>query len=1235
MPTKPACSDAPVAADEFIRIEDVLDSEYRTISDLSTRDKGPALSRDQLMGLAFSGGGIRSATFNLGVLQALAQLKLLTQFDYLSTVSGGGYIGSWLSAWVARADKENFARELQEKSRTGKPVPHTPGIATVQQELSPAFSPADEPEQIQFLRNYSNYLTPKTGLFSTDTLAGIATYVRNFMLNLVILCTALSVILMVPRVAAFLGIQLHTVPLLSLSVGLGALAVAVFFINLNLATQLPGSLFNRERQLNSTPHDPWYVKRAWVIVCIVGSLVVSALFMTCWLAGTTHDRDVLGFENEPLQRFMAAVAIGTVAVWLIWEAALKAAQVEKQTDERPTWWWRLLGLVVGVAIGLAALVWLQSLFARGNSEAPDAIWHTVVWMFPGLLGAFGLAVIFIIGTSGRQFEEDSREWWSRVGGILLAVAIVWIAVSAAAIYGPFAVLSLRGVIQGVGVGWILTTVAGVRAAMSPATGRPGSSTLRDLLAKATPYIFIAGLLVALSYAVHHVLALGTHAPGCPDSEFSGCSWSNYSSWISGWLHTPALWAVWLGCFALMLFFAWRVDVNVFSFHMFYRNRLVRCYLGASNRERKAHPFTGFDGNDSPPIKDLKQRPYHLVNTAINITAGERLAWQERKAASFVMSPLYCGYDLGSVNGMPGSFYQRTDDYVCEVNGCLGLGSALAISGAAASPNQGYHSTPAVAFLLTVFNVRLGWWMQNPSRRDIWRKPGPRFGFRYLVAELFGATDERSKFVYLSDGGHFDNLGIYELVKRRCRFIVACDAGCDPKIDFEDLGNAIRKCKIDLGVTIDIDARVIVPDPVIRNSMFHCAVGTVRYPGASSRRGQGAADNAGDGYEGYLLYIKPSLSGNEPRDVLQYASANPEFPHETTSDQWFAESQFESYRKLGYHITREVFMSAGVDEKLGRESMFVALKQKWHPPSAAVKQAFSRHADQLKLLQAAQKSDPELRFLDAQIYPEWNRLMQGKQAVYPPRLSMPAKASELRAGFYFCSTLLGLMESVYIDLNLEDEYDHPDNRGWVNLFKHWSWSTMVRATYAVCCGTYGARFQTFCRSKLELTPGNVILAATPERNAAVGLCRDRQALESYLEDAEHRSYDLNFEEVRIIRSIASVYQELDELILLRLRVNDPSQPDPDADTARALEFTFGFALTNRKREYVCFRVQDHLRGMGLARLALRSLCKRGYTSIAPDAPVPFDEHQRRFRDLLSSVLREQERTVEAIEAESQK
>ena len=199
----------------------------------------------------------------------------------------------------------------------------------------------------------------------------------------------------------------------------------------------------------------------------------------------------------------------------------------------------------------------------------------------------------------------------------------------------------------------------------------------------------------------------------------------------------------------------------------------------------------------------------------------------------------------------------------------------------------------MAFLLTVFNVRLGWWLQNPARPDKWSKPGPKFAGALLLKELLAFTDEQSSYVYLSDGGHFDNLGLYELVRRGCRYIIASDAGMDPKFQFEDLGNAIRKCQIDLGVRIEIGVEGIRPDAAGK-SLFHCAVGLIHYE--SSPMG---------GETGYLLYIKPSMNGNEPTDVAQYQAAHPEFPHQPTSDQWFDESQFESYRRLGRHIGQTV------------------------------------------------------------------------------------------------------------------------------------------------------------------------------------------------------------------------------------------------------------------------------------------------------------------------------------------
>ncbi len=222
----------------------------------------------------------------------------------------------------------------------------------------------------------------------------------------------------------------------------------------------------------------------------------------------------------------------------------------------------------------------------------------------------------------------------------------------------------------------------------------------------------------------------------------------------------------------------------------------------------------------------------------------------------------------------------------------GLGTAMAISGAAANPNQGYHTSTAVAFMLTVFDVRLGWWLANPRRPAMLPYAGPVFGFGYLVKELFGLTDARTKFINLSDGGHFDNMGLYELIRRKCRYIVVCDGEQDQDLTFEGLASAIRKCRIDFNTEICIDLDTIRKKKGKHGpaefSEAHFALGTIYYPDDRLN-------------PAHLLYLKSSLTGDEPADVLQYHSKEPLFPHQSTGDQWFDESQFESYRRLGLHI----------------------------------------------------------------------------------------------------------------------------------------------------------------------------------------------------------------------------------------------------------------------------------------------------------------------------------------------
>jgi hypothetical protein len=287
--------------------------------------------------------------------------------------------------------------------------------------------------------------------------------------------------------------------------------------------------------------------------------------------------------------------------------------------------------------------------------------------------------------------------------------------------------------------------------------------------------------------------------------------------------------------------------------------------------------------------------FHVVNITLNVVKTARLAWQQRKAESFTVSPLHSG---AAYKG-----YRPSNDYGGkEPTPGISLGTAMAISGAAASPNMGYNSSPSITLLLALFNVRLGWWLGNPGEegKDTYKEEGPLTAIRPLAEETFGLTTDTKPWVYLSDGGHFENLGIYEMVRRRCRFILVVDAGCDPNFEFFDLGNALRKIYIDLGIRVtfrDLDKLKNRPSAE-QSAVPYFAIGSIKYKEADN---YGGADNGVE--DGVILYIKPAYHGIiENGGVRSYAMTSKEFPHEPTADQWFTESQFESYRTLALDIT---------------------------------------------------------------------------------------------------------------------------------------------------------------------------------------------------------------------------------------------------------------------------------------------------------------------------------------------
>jgi hypothetical protein len=298
------------------------------------------------------------------------------------------------------------------------------------------------------------------------------------------------------------------------------------------------------------------------------------------------------------------------------------------------------------------------------------------------------------------------------------------------------------------------------------------------------------------------------------------------------------------------------------------------------------------------------RPLPIVNTAINLVAGTDLAWQERQADSFTLTALHGGSPSVRYRAMAG-----TDAAPRGYGGRSGvsLGTAITISGAAANPNMGYHSSSVVTLLLTLFNARLGSWLGNPRYDARFNHSCPQDRVLPMALhEAFGFTDASGDYVNLSDGGHFENLGLYELVRRGCSYVLVIDAGCDENYAFEDLGNAVRKIRVDLGISVTFRGFHVGPDQpsasggAVSGSGRYVAIGEIQY----SRRDPSLED-------GKLLYVKPAIfAHDEPIDVRNYGRTNPKYPHEPTTDQWFSESQFESYRALGEHIVWTVSGATG-------------------------------------------------------------------------------------------------------------------------------------------------------------------------------------------------------------------------------------------------------------------------------------------------------------------------------------
>ena len=338
-------------------------------------------------------------------------------------------------------------------------------------------------------------------------------------------------------------------------------------------------------------------------------------------------------------------------------------------------------------------------------------------------------------------------------------------------------------------------------------------------------------------------------------------------------HTPLLtttgFAIWLG---VSLLFAFICDINAVSMHSYYRSRLAEAFLpevGESHADSDRHPML-FRLAD---VRAASGGPFHIINTTLNTTSSANAKMRARNGENMILTPLYCG---SSATG-----YRRTTNYL---RGELTLATAFSVSGAAVDPDTYATNSRPVSFLMTLLNVRLGVWVANPAhepRRFRW----PAW-YQLMMREMFGiGLDETQARIHLADGGHFENLGLYELLRRRCRYIVVSDAGADPDTTLADLGQAVQRARADLGANVDISADPLIHDGKGQRTQAHL-LGSVTYA---------------DGSRGEILYLKALLCSNLGADIYGYWRTNPEFPNQPTSNQFYGEMQFDSYRELGREL----------------------------------------------------------------------------------------------------------------------------------------------------------------------------------------------------------------------------------------------------------------------------------------------------------------------------------------------
>jgi hypothetical protein len=914
---------------------------------------------DDLFGMALSGGGIRSATFSLGLLQGLQKTGLLKALDYVSTVSGGGYTGAFWTAW-------------RHKTQAPALFPERPDQGV-------------EHPSIRHLRRFSNYLSPRLGLLSNDTgrlaVAGLTALIPTLLATLALLVLA---------VLAWVG------------------AAATLFSG-----------------------GPWAYRTFFGV-----TLVTLVLFEAAWI-----DR-----EGRPMDGVYA---------------------------------WAAAGALLLLALGLGSVTAGASLAAEGGAAlvlptlTATADVGRLRHFLPVLLWGSAFLLLTLVRAAGSRFADTfrglvARAALDRVLSRLLFLAAAWMVITAlwllaSALYSRIATSGLNAAMYSAATAALAAAFAWSRKIGTAEPNKPFGSELAARLRPRLPQLAAYAVVVLVVVAV----MMGVIAAEA----------AAVLGWTAGVAGAITV--------ATLLFF----HPNRIGLHAFYRGRLSRAYLGASTPDNVGRKvFTEESEGDDVPLHTLAggagARPVHLVCCAVNdLLPPEPLTNMQRGATSAVLSPFGLAVaDTEASGEQPAGVYWSAWQGASPT-----LGAAITASGAAFNSMMGSFSKrlgPAATFVLAMLNLRLGMWQQHPryygrhsGQRSVhgwlarlavriagersareWWLPGLRF-----YRELFGMSSAQGRDVHLSDGGHFENTGVYELIRRECRYIIAADCGADPDRAFDDVANLVRRVRQDFGADIRIDLSPLHLDDAHRATQPMVA-GDIHYA---------------SGDTGVLLLFKPTLVGSEPPDVTQYRTRNAAFPNESTGDQFYDEAQWEAYRQLGEHAATMAFgflqksrtrLTAGEGRDFVARA-FALARFEWLPRPALFEERLARFNERAADLEVELTRGLTMAVTDtgadrpataatASPASPGAIIVELKPSLLPEGLALQQSLDTVRRTILF-------MEETYYTWDLEAMHGKPLSLGVMNCIGTWTRAPLLRMWWPLLKPLHSPPFTRFLENHFGL------------------------------------------------------------------------------------------------------------------------------------------------------------------------